>query len=560
MNTKTYSVVCLSLLLIACADKAPHKQVQHDLDPNSEAVGNARALHESEYSNDQIMRASPSSFQKNISQAAALYPPMPATLTDREQYLAFEQNGVKRSDEQPVSTFSIDVDTAAYSNIRRMLQQEGRLPPAHAVRIEEMINYFDYDYPQPENPHPFSVSTELAQSPWHAGRQLLQIGIKAFEPVSELRPAANLVFLVDVSGSMQAPNKLSLVKRSLRMLTKQMNENDRIALVAYAGAAGLVLPSTPANKRSSILQAIENLSAGGSTNGSAGILLAYEQARQHYIEDGINRVIIASDGDLNVGTVDLDALKDLIAKKRKSGISLTTLGFGAGNYNYALMEQLADNGNGNAAYIDNLAEAQKVLVQEMNATLLTVANDVKVQVEFNPKHVAEYRLIGYENRMLQREDFSNDRVDAGDIGAGHTVTALYEITPTDASHRQISDLRYQQASNKRRQDGSNAELAYVKLRYKRPDEAHSIEIQQAIKPLIGSPALSDASNNLRFAASVAGFGSLLSGGRYSSNWTFDDVLELARGARSKDPHGYRGEFIRLVELAQSFSEHPKDSG
>ncbi len=560
MNKRTYFAVCLSALLIACADKTPHKQAQQDLKTDTVVTGSARTLNEQEYSSDQMMRAGPASFQKNVSQAHALHPSIPAAVTDREHYLAFEQNGVKRSVEQPVSTFSIDVDTAAYSNIRRMLQQEGRLPPAHAVRIEEMINYFDYDYPQPDKSHPFSVSTELAQSPWHAERQLLQIGIKAFEPEAEQRPAANLVFLVDVSGSMQAPNKLALVKKSLRLLTRQMNDDDRIALVAYAGAAGLVLPSTPANKRSSILQAIENLSAGGSTNGSAGIVLAYEQARQHYLKDGINRVIIASDGDLNVGTVDLDALKDLIAEKRKSGISLTTLGFGAGNYNYALMEQLADNGNGNAAYIDNLAEAQKVLVQQMNATLLTVASDVKVQIEFNPKHIAEYRLIGYENRMLQREDFSNDQVDAGDIGAGHTVTALYEITPTDASHRQIADLRYQQAANERQDAGSNAEWAYVKLRYKRPGEARSIEIQQAIRPLNDTPALADASDNLRFAASVAGFGSLLSGGRYSSDWTFDDALELARGARSKDLHGYRGEFIRLVELAQSFSEHPKDSG
>lgn len=560
MNKKTYFAVCLSALLIACADKTPHKQTQPDLKTDTVVTGSARTLNEQEYSSDEIMRAGPASFQKNISLAHALHPSIPAAVTDREHYLAFEQNGVKRSVEQPVSTFSIDVDTAAYSNIRRMLQQEGRLPPAHAVRIEEMINYFDYDYPQPDKSHPFSVSTELAQSPWHAQRQLLQIGIKAFEPEVEQRPAANLVFLVDVSGSMQAPNKLALVKKSLRLLTRQMNDDDRIALVAYAGAAGLVLPSTPANKRSSILQAIENLSGGGSTNGSAGIVLAYEQARQHYLEDGINRVIIASDGDLNVGTVDLDALKDLIAEKRKSGISLTTLGFGAGNYNYALMEQLADNGNGNAAYIDNLAEAQKVLVQQMNATLLTVASDVKVQIEFNPKHIAEYRLIGYENRMLQREDFSNDQVDAGDIGAGHTVTALYEITPTDASHRQIADLRYQQAANERQDAGSNAEWAYVKLRYKRPGETRSIEIQQAIRPLNDTPALADASDNLRFAASVAGFGSLLSGGRYSSDWTFDDALELARGARSKDLHGYRGEFIRLVELAQSFSEHPKDSG
>ncbi len=564
MKKSTLIVLSMSLILIACADKTPHKQSNNTHEAEAVTLGDARLSNEHDRSGNLAMRTSPASFQKKASQGVALYSPHhpahSAAFADRENYLPFDQNGVKRSSEQPVSTFSIDVDTAAYSNIRRMLQQEGRLPPHHAVRIEEMINYFDYDYPQPEDSHPFSVSTELAQSPWHAERQLLQIGIKAFEPDAKKRPAANLVFLVDVSGSMRAPNKLELVKKSLRLLTRQMNENDRIALVSYAGSAGLVLASTPASKRSRIQQANDNLAAGGSTNGSAGILLAYEQAKEHFIEEGINRVIIASDGDLNVGTVDLDALKDLVAEKRKSGISLTTLGFGAGNYNYALMEQLADNGNGNAAYIDNLNEAQKVLVQEMNATLLTVASDVKVQIEFNPNQVAEYRLIGYENRLLQREDFNNDSVDAGDIGAGHTVTALYEITPTGSSHRQINELRYKEVYNEQRRAASNAELAFVKLRYKRPGEARSIEIQHAIGRAGNDYALSDASDNLRFAASVAGFGGLLSGGRYSSDWTFGDALELARSARSKDPHGYRGEFIRLVELAQSFAEHPKDSG
>lgn len=560
MNKNTCLVISLSLILIACADKTPHKQDHSNLETDAIAASAKQSLNEHEYSSDQVMLAKPASFRKSVSRSVAQYLPIPPTVTDSETYLPFELNGVKRSAEQPVSTFSIDVDTAAYSNVRRMLQQEGRLPPSHAVRIEEMINYFDYDYPQPDDSHPFSVSTELAQSPWHAERQLLQIGIRALEPEREQRPVANLVFLVDVSGSMRAPNKLALVKKSLRMLTRQMNDNDRIALVAYAGAAGLVLPSTQASKLSAILQAIETLAAGGSTNGSAGIVLAYEQARQHYIENGINRVIIASDGDLNVGTINLDALKDLIAEKRKSGISLTTLGFGSGNYNYALMEQLADYGNGNAAYIDNLNEAQKVLVQQMNATLLTVASDVKVQIEFNPKHVAEYRLIGYENRLLQREDFGNDQVDAGDIGAGHTVTALYEITPTKASHRQIADLRYQKAANTHSSADLQAELAYVKLRYKRPGESRSIELQQAINGFDNGSSLADASDNLRFAASVAGFGSLLTGGRYSSDWTYADALALARGARSKDPHGYRGEFIRLVELAQSYAEQPKDSG
>ena len=358
---------------------------------------------------------------------------------DSENYLSFQENHVMSVAEQSVSTFSIDVDTAAYSNIRRMLVREGRMPPADAVKLEEMINYFNYQYEKPASvEQPFSVQVEMATAPWNKNRQLLQIGLKGFEPALDKRPAANLVFLVDVSGSMHSADKLGLVKRALQMLVNQMNEQDRIALVVYAGAAGEVLASTSGDQKSKIMRAIESLDAGGSTNGGAGLELAYQIAEENRIEGGINRVLIASDGDMNVGITDLSDLKALIKQRRQSGIALTTLGFGSGNYNYALMEQLADVGDGNAVYIDSLLEAKKVLVEEMQGTLLTIAKDVKIQIEFNPNVVAEYRLLGYENRLLAREDFTNDKVDAGDIGAGHTVTALYEIALVDNTDLRLS--------------------------------------------------------------------------------------------------------------------------
>ena len=481
--------------------------------------------------------------------------PDPQAGPDRENYLHYEHNGVISVAEQPVSTFSVDVDTASYANIRRMLTQEGRLPPADAVRLEEMINYFGYSYRQPvSQDQPFSISTELAPAPWSAGHQLLQIGLKGFEPAQSERPRANLVFLVDVSGSMQSEDKLGLVKKSLRLLVNRMGSEDRIALAVYAGAAGTVLPSTPGSEKAQILAAIDGLEAGGSTHGSAGIELAYALAGQHRIDGGINRVIIASDGDMNVGTVDLDDLKSLVQHKRRSGISLTTLGFGSGNYNYALMEQLADVGNGNAAYIDSLQEAQKVLVNEMQSTLFTIASDVKIQVEFNPALVQEYRLIGYENRLLRREDFTNDAVDAGDIGAGHTVTALYEIVLAGSGAGRLPALRYRAESTQVQQvAGNGEELAFVKLRYKRPGQEESIELSQPIARAAIQDNLATSSDDLRFAASVAGFGQLLQGGTFTADWGYPDALSLARDARGDDPHGYRSEFIHLIELAQSLS-------
>ena len=471
---------------------------------------------------------------------------------DRENYLPYRQNNVKRVAEEPVSTFSIDVDTASYANVRRMLSREGRLPPSDAVRLEELINYFSYNYPRPASDDiPFSINTELAPAPWRDGHQLLQVGIKGYQPLLEKRPPANLVFLVDVSGSMQAPDKLGLVKKSLRLLVNKMTADDHVALAVYAGAAGTVLESTPGDEKAKILAAIDSMEAGGSTHGSAGIKLAYNLAQQHFAEKGINRVIVASDGDMNVGTVSLEALKDLIGRKRESGIALTTLGFGSGNYNYALMEQLADVGNGNAFYIDSLQEAQKVLVNEMQSTLFTIASDVKIQVEFNPAVVSEYRLIGYENRLLNREDFTNDKVDAGDIGAGHTVTALYELALTSSEGLRMQALRYDSSQPKR--GNNSAELAYVKLRYKQPDEQASREITRAVNRSQMATSLGHSSEDLRFAASVAGFGQLLQGGKYTGEWGYEQALGLARGARGNDPHGYRGEFLHLIELAQSLS-------
>lgn len=481
--------------------------------------------------------------------------------TDRENYLKISEGKVKLARAEPVSTFSVDVDTAAYSNIRRMLLQEGRLPPRDAVRIEELVNYFQYDYPDAKSVEvPFSVSTEVAPAPWNPGKHLLQIGLEGYQPESDQRPDANLVFLIDVSGSMQDKNKLPLVKRSLKLLVNKMEQRDRIALVVYAGGAGTVLESTPGNRKREINRAIDGLHAGGSTNGSAGIRLAYDIASENFVDGGINRVIIASDGDMNVGTVSMEALKDLIKQNRESGVSLTTLGFGTGNYNYSLMEQMADVGNGNAAYIDGIREAQKVLVDEMQSTLLTIAKDVKIQVEFNPAQVKEYRLIGYENRLLNKEDFRNDKVDAGDIGAGHTVTALYELVLAGSDQGLVPEFRYSQNRNKSALEGTTgekaSELAYVRLRFKDPEENIGREIAAPVALGSIQSSLAEASQNLRFSAAVAGFGQILRGGRFTAQWGLDEAIQLAKGARGEDPYGYRSEFVSMAKLAKGYSPKP----
>ncbi len=467
---------------------------------------------------------------------------------DRENYQHFENNPIKIALQEPVSTFSIDVDTGSYSNIRRMLNQ-GRLPAKDAVRVEEMLNYFDYAYPAPDNlSHPFRVTTEVGPNPWNAKTQLLQIGIKGYEVDLADIPAANLVFLIDVSGSMQSADKLDLLKNGLTMLSKQMRAQDRVSIVVYAGASGVVLEPTAGNETYKITQALKQLTAGGSTNGAAGIRLAYEVAESAYIKDGVNRILLATDGDFNVGTTSFEQLMDLVEEKRKSGIGFSTLGFGSGNYNDHLAEQLANRGNGSYAYIDTLSEASKVLVDQLSSTLLTIAKDVKIQLEFNPEVVSEYRLIGYENRMLRREDFNNDKIDAGEIGAGHTVSALYEITLKGSGAERIDALRYARTESAK---ASATELAFLKLRYKKPGQDNSKLITTAIHKNQVIASDNATSDRYRFAAAVAGFGQLLRGGDYLHEFDFEQVLELSRQSRGNDENGYRGEFIQLVKLAQN---------
>ncbi|MEA3411851.1 MAG: VWA domain-containing protein [Pseudomonadota bacterium] len=466
---------------------------------------------------------------------------------NRETYAHFDDNPLRRVAEAPVSTFSIDVDTGAYSNARRILNA-GRLPVKNAVRVEEMINYFDYDYPAPRGEDtPFRLFTEVAPTPWNAQTHLLHIGIQGYDLPREELPPANLVFLVDVSGSMQSENKLGLLKSALKLLARQLRATDTVSIVVYAGASGVVLEPTSGDRKGEIIAALEGLAAGGSTNGGAGIRLAYAMASQGYVEGGINRVIIATDGDFNVGTVDFEALTDLVEDRRTSGISLTTLGFGAGNYNDHLMEQLADAGNGNHAYIDTLNEARKVLVEEMSSTLRTIARDVKIQVEFNPTLVSEYRLIGYENRTLRREDFSNDKVDAGEIGAGHSVTALYEIALTGGGGNRVKPLRY--GATPSHTTGHPDELAMLRVRYKEALGQASRLVEAPVRKTGVIVSSADTSDRYRFSAAVAGFGQLLRGGRYLDRFGYEEVLDLARGARGDDTHGYRGEFITLVSLA-----------
>lgn len=478
----------------------------------------------------------------------------PSETLDRKNYAHFDDNPVLRVAETPVSTFSIDVDTGSYSNARRILH-EGRLPAKDVVRAEEFINYFNYNYPAPESSkQPFNVITEIGPTPWNTGTHLLHIGIKGYEIPATSLPPSNLVFLVDVSGSMRSANKLALLKKSLQLLTRKLRAQDTISLVVYAGASGVVLEPTQGSDKATILSALESLSAGGSTNGAAGIRLAYLKAQQAFIGNGINRVILATDGDFNVGTVNFEALKNLVEEKRKTGIFLTTLGFGTGNYNDKLMEQLADAGNGNYAYIDTLMEAQKVLVNEMGSTLNTIAKDVKIQIEFNPQLVAEYRLIGYENRALRREDFNNDKIDAGEIGAGHTVTAIYEISLVGEEGQYIDPLRYQSRSAQTERVKSTAkELAFLRLRYKKPDSNTSILTETPIMKSRIITAFNNTSKRYQFAASVAGFAQLLRGGRFTEHYSFTDVVSTALKARESDRYGYRGEFIRLVELADTLS-------
>lgn len=495
----------------------------------------------------------------NVGYLARTVASVPAQPANTENYAEHQDNPVHRTSEQPVSTFSVDVDTGSYSNVRRMLR-DGQRPPADAVRAEEFINYFSYQHPAPLNRDvPFRVTTELAAAPWNAQRQLLMIGIKGYDVPKATLPPSNLVFLLDTSGSMESPDKLPLLKQAFALLVPQLRAQDRVSIVVYAGSAGLVLPPTPGDRHDEILAALDQLQAGGSTNGGDGIRLAYAMAKQAFVKNGVNRVILATDGDFNVGTVSQEALETLVADQRKSGIALTTLGFGQGNYNDAMAERLADVGDGNHAYIDTAQEARKVLVDEMQATLLTIARDVKIQIEFNPAQVSEYRLIGYENRLLKHEDFANDKVDAGDIGAGHEVTALYEITPVGSNAQRLPALRYGAGSANTSKDGG--EIAHLRLRYKLPAAAASRLIET---PILASSLNPQPSQSLRFATAVAAYADLLRGGSQIGDWSWDDVANAARGATGEDRYGLRREFVELVQqgrqLVQTDRSNPAIAG
>lgn len=469
-----------------------------------------------------------------------------------ESYKKIDENGFKSPWKNPYSTLSIDVDAASYSNVRRFINA-GQLPPKDAVKIEEMINYFNYDYQSPRGKHPFGVEHEVSQAPWNEDHQLVHVGIQGERIEMDNLPASNIVFLIDVSGSMSDYNKLPLLKKSFKLLINELRPQDRVAMVVYAGAAGEVLASTPGNEKRKMLRALNKLNAGGSTAGGAGIKLAYKIAKENFIEGGNNRVILATDGDFNVGASSDDDMEDLIEQQRKSGVFLTVLGYGMGNYKDSKMEVLADKGNGNHAYIDNILEAKKVLVKEFGGTLFTIAKDVKIQVEFNPATVQAYRLIGYENRRLNDEDFNNDKKDAGELGSGHSVTALYEIIPVGvkSSFKPLDDLKYRQ-KEKIELSGNTSDLMTVKLRYKKPDQDKSIYLDTVIKS--DAIEVGRTSDNFRWSAAVAGFGMLLRGSDYSNDLDFDDVIRLAKSSRGKDEEGYRAELIKLVEMAELLGE------
>ncbi|MDP2621133.1 MAG: VWA domain-containing protein [Hyphomicrobiales bacterium] len=479
----------------------------------------------------------------------------------RDKFATIAINPVKLVSEEPVSTFSIDVDTASYGFVRASLNNNV-LPQANAVRVEELINYFPYDYARPDDASvPFKASVSVFPAPWSIDKKLIHIGIKGFEFQSAERPHANLVYLIDTSGSMDAPNKLPLVRNAMRLLLESLKPDDTVAIVTYAGSAGTVLEPTPVKDKAKILAALDNLHSGGSTAGAEGIRQAYQLAQQNLDENGVNRVILATDGDFNVGITDQEELKSYIERQRKTGIFLSVLGFGMGNYNDALMHTLAQNGNGHAAYIDNLNEARKVLVEEAGSTLFTIAKDVKIQVEFNPAAVSEYRLIGYETRLLNREDFNNDKVDAGDIGSGHTVTAIYEFTPRGSGSRLVDDLRYGNAQDPPQAAGASDEYAFLKIRYKLPDEETSKLITTPVTRAVEHATADVAPNEARFATAVAAWGQILRGGRHTDSYTLDDVIGLAQGAKGKDEFGYRAEFINLVRLSKSVAAlQPLSSG
>ncbi|HEX5154484.1 MAG TPA: von Willebrand factor type A domain-containing protein [Parafilimonas sp.] len=474
-----------------------------------------------------------------------------------EGYDHIVENPLLKTNDNPLSTFSIDVDAASYANVRRFINA-GELPPAGAVRIEELINYFNYNYPQPQKENPFSINTEVSNCPWNTQHKLVLIGLQGKKISTQNLPASNLIFLIDVSGSMNEEDKLPLVKSSLKLLVDQLRPQDKVAMVVYAGSAGLVLPSTSGDKKIKIKNAIDNLEAGGSTAGGAGIKLAYNTAKENFIKDGNNRVILCTDGDFNVGISSEDGLQQLIENERQSGIFLSVLGFGTGNYQDSKMQLLADKGNGNHNYVDNLSEAKRIFVNEFGGTLFTIAKDVKLQIEFNPEKVQGYRLIGYENRLLNKEDFNDDKKDAGELGSGHTVTALYELIPTgikDTMLKSVDALRYQKVKPLPKSNFDD-EVMNIKLRYKKPDGDKSTLIEHPLKD--ENISFGSTSDNFRFAAAVAEFGMLLRNSQYKGSADFRSVTQTALAASQNDEGGYRKEFIRLVQTAASLKE--KETG
>jgi Ca-activated chloride channel homolog len=490
-------------------------------------------------------------------------PPMPVygriniiSDNDTEEYASFKENRFISVNSEALSTFSLDVDAASYTNIRRMINQ-GTMPTKDAVRIEEMINYFSYNYPQPNGEHPVNIVTELTNCPWNEKHQLVRIGVKAKEIPSDNLPSSNFVFLIDVSGSMQGANRLELLKSSLKLLTNNLRESDRVSIVVYAGAAGEVLPSTSGSDRQKIKEAIDNLSAGGSTAGGAGIQLAYKIAEKNFMKNGNNRIILCTDGDFNVGVSSADELETLIESKRKTGVYLTVLGFGMGNYKDNKLQVLAEKGNGNHAYIDNIQEANKVLVNEFGSTMYTVAQDVKLQVEFNPAFVNAYRLVGYESRLLNKEDFNDDTKDAGELGSGHTVTALYEIIPLGVENTfgEVDELKYQNNSKPKLISASNNassnELLTVKLRYKKPNETTSRKLEV---PILAKSLVKNPSNDFKFVMAVAMFGQMLKDSDFKGVTSYKFVSDLAREGMDEDKNGYRREFVRLVEAVDQMQK------
>ena len=564
MSIRTTGLWLTCALLAACSSVQDEGRTNNAEQANqtqqtrstSEPQAKPEVLYEAEeagLADLQVSGQKAGSAPQRSSQNLVIVPPpnpdaQPVVDPNRENYEAAEINPIKIVAESPVSTFSIDVDTASYSNLRRFLTQ-GVLPPKDSIRVEELINYFDYHYPGPDgSEHPFAIHTQLAPTPWNEDTRLLRIAVQGEEVAAEDLPPMNLVFLLDVSGSMNQPDKLPLLQRAFGLLVDRLRPEDRVAIVVYAGASGVVLEPTGGDDRAKIRRALDRLRAGGSTHGSAGIELAYQVAGEHFREDGINRVILGTDGDFNVGVTNLDDLKDLIETQRDTGVFFSALGFGTGNYNDHLMEELTNLGNGTAYYIDRFSEARKVFAEELTGTLHTIAKDVKIQVEFNPAQVAEYRLIGYDNRQLRREDFNNDRIDAGDVGAGHSVTALYEIVPAEGDFRFNDPLRYQNSDSE--PDRTRDELAFVKLRYKLPDGNDSMLMS---RPVANDRNTDDRPESLRLAIAVAGFGELLRDSDYvdADLWSVADARALAQSALGEDAFGYRHELVQLMRNAET---------